>query len=446
MGKATGFMDYNRVGHKERPIAERIHDFHEFNTDLPTKERSRQGGRCMDCGVPFCQAGIVFDGKRMGCPLHNLIPEWNDMIYAGNREHALSRLLKTAPFPEFTGRVCPALCEVGCNCQHVGGSVTIRDNELYIIEYAFQNGLMEPNPPKKRSDKHIAVVGSGPAGLAAAYWLNKRGHNVEVYERDSKPGGLLMYGIPNMKLDKSVVARRINLMEAEGIVFHCDVNVGKDITMEQLTRQFDCVIMACGAQKPRAVRFEGEAKGVYYALDYLKPVVQQQVREIASAPSAKGKNVIVIGNGNTASDCVATAVRQGCKSVTQIIRKPRSAYGDEVDYAHAETDFLYGKDIRVFESNVKRVIADDDGHLTAVELSVAGELQTVPAEMLLIASGFSGTEDGNAAMLQADTSGKVLQAGDMKNGATLVVLALADGADAAARADEMLMGYTSLKR
>ena len=446
MGKKTGFMDYSRVGHKERPIEERVHDFNEFNISLPTVERARQGGRCMDCGVPFCQSGIVFYGKRMGCPLHNLIPEWNDMIYEGNREHALSRLLKTAPFPEFTGRVCPALCEVGCNCKDVGGSVTIRDNELYIIEYAFQNGMMEPRPPKKRSDKHVAVVGSGPAGLAAAYWRNKRGHNVEVYERDHKPGGLLMYGIPNMKLDKSVVARRISLMEAEGIVFHCGVNVGKDITVEQLAQQFDCVILCCGAQKPREVRFEGEAKGVYYALDYLKPVVQQQVREIASAPTAKDKHVIVIGNGNTASDCVATAVRQGCQSVTQIIRKPESAYGPEVDYAHAETEFLFGKDIRVFESNVKKVIADDNGDLTAVELSVAGEVQTIPADMLLIASGFSGTEDQNTAMFKADTTGKVLQAGDMKNGATLVVLALADGAEAAAKADEMLMGYTSLKR
>ncbi len=446
MGKTTGFMEYDRVGHRERPIEERIHDFREFNEMLPAKERSRQGARCMDCGVPFCQAGIVFDGKRMGCPLHNLIPEWNDMIFAGNREHALSRLLKTAPFPEFTGRVCPALCEAGCNCQHVGGSVTIRDNELYIIEYAFANGLMEPNPPKKRSDKHIAVVGAGPAGMAAAYWLNKRGHNVTVFERDSKPGGLLMYGIPNMKLDKSIVARRVALMEAEGIEFRCDVNVGVDVTMEQLTGRFDCVILACGTQKPRDVKFGGEARGVYYALDYLKPVVRQQVREIASAPTAKDKHVIVIGNGNTASDCVATAVRQGCKSVTQVIRKPKSAYGDEVDYAHAETDALYGKDIRVFEANVKNVLADDHGDLCAVELNVAGQVQTVPADLLLIASGFSGTEDYNAALAAGDTTGKVIVTGDMRRGATLVVLALADGADAAAKADELLMGYTSIKR
>ena len=185
-------MDYAPVGHKERPIAERVKDFNEFNLQLSWKERSQQGARCMDCGVPFCQSGIVFDGKRMGCPLNNLIPEWNDMIYLDNQEHALSRLLKTAPFPEFTGRVCPALCEAGCNCKYVSGSVTIRDNELYIIEYAFQNGLMEPNTPQNRSDKRIAVVGSGPAGLAAAYWLNKRGHSVVVYERDKRPGGLLM--------------------------------------------------------------------------------------------------------------------------------------------------------------------------------------------------------------------------------------------------------------
>ena len=445
MGKKTGFMDYARVGHKERPIAERVHDFDEFNLPLSWKERSNQGARCMDCGVPFCQAGIQFDGKRIGCPLHNLIPEWNDMIYLDNQEHALSRLLKTAPFPEFTGRVCPALCENGCNCKYVSGSVTIRDNELYIIEYAFQNGLMEPKPPVHHSDKRIAVVGSGPAGLAAAYWLNQRGHNVTVFERDKRPGGLLMYGIPNMKLDKAVVDRRIKLMEAEGITFRTGVNVGVDLPLEQLTAEYDCVILCCGAQKPRPVEFEGEANGVYYALDYLKPVTQALVGEIKSAPSAAGKNVIVIGNGNTASDCVATAVRQGCKSVTQIIRKPKSAYGPEVDYAHAETDEVFGKDIRRFESKVKQVIADKKGNLKAVVLNTPEGDVIVDCEMLLIASGFSGTEDYNDAMRKADATGKVLYAGDMRCGATLVVLAEAEGKEVAAQADEMLMGYTSLK-
>ena len=445
MGKKTGFMDYARVGHKERPIAERVHDFDEFNLPLSWKERSNQGARCMDCGVPFCQAGIQFDGKRIGCPLHNLIPEWNDMIYLDNQEHALSRLLKTAPFPEFTGRVCPALCENGCICNYVSGSVTIRDNELYIIEYAFQNGLMEPKPPVHHSDKRIAVVGSGPAGLAAAYWLNQRGHNVTVFERDKRPGGLLMYGIPNMKLDKTVVERRIKLMEAEGITFRTGVNVGVDLPLEQLTAEYDCVILCCGAQKPRSVEFEGEANGVYYALDYLKPVTQALVGEIKSAPSAAGKNVIVIGNGNTASDCVATAVRQGCKSVTQIIRKPKSAYGPEVDYAHAETDEVFGKDIRRFESKVKQVIADKKGNLKAVVLNTPEGDVIVDCEMLLIASGFSGTEDYNDAMRKADATGKVLYAGDMRCGATLVVLAEAEGKEVAAQADEMLMGYTSLK-
>ena len=445
MGKKTGFMDYARVGHKERPIAERVHDFDEFNLPLSWKERSNQGARCMDCGVPFCQAGIQFDGKRIGCPLHNLIPEWNDMIYLDNQEHELSRLLKTAPFPEFTGRVCPALCENGCNCKYVSGSVTIRDNELYIIEYAFQNGLMEPKPPVHHSDKRIAVVGSGPAGLAAAYWLNQRGHNVTVFERDKRPGGLLMYGIPNMKLDKTVVDRRIKLMEAEGITFRTGVNVGVDLPLEQLTAEYDCVILCCGAQKPRPVEFEGEANGVYYALDYLKPVTQALVGEIKSAPSAAGKNVIVIGNGNTASDCVATAVRQGCKSVTQIIRKPKSAYGPEVDYAHAETDEVFGKDIRRFESKVKQVIADKKGNLKAVVLNTPEGDVIVDCEMLLIASGFSGTEDYNDAMRKADATGKVLYAGDMRCGATLVVLAEAEGKEVAAQADEMLMGYTSLK-
>ena len=444
MGKKTGFMEYSRMPHGERPIAERVKDFQEFTLTLSPKERARQGARCMDCGVPFCQAGIVFDGQRMGCPLHNLIPEWNDMVYQGNPEHALSRLLKTAPFPEFTGRVCPALCENGCNCQHVGGSVSIKDNELYIIEYAFQNGLMEPHPPQTRSDKRIAVVGSGPAGLSAAYFLNHRGHSVTVYERDKRPGGLLLYGIPNMKLDASVVARRVALMEAEGVTFKTKVNVGTDVTLEQLTTDYDCVILACGAQKPRPVEFEGEAKGVYYALDYLKPVVQSQIGERKTAPSAQGKHVVVIGNGNTASDCVATAVRQGCKSVTQIIRKPESAYGPETDYAHAETEELFGKDIRKFSSKVKQVLADKKGNLKSVVLTTDQGEETIPAEMLLIASGFSGTEDENAALAEA-ASEKVIVAGDMRMGATLVVLALADGKAAAARADELLMGYTSLK-
>lgn len=444
MGKKTGFMEHDRMGHLERPVVERVQDFHEFNLGLSSRERERQGARCMDCGVPFCQAGIVFDKTRMGCPLHNLIPEWNDMIYLGNPDHALSRLLKTAPFPEFTGRVCPALCENGCNCQHVGGSVAIKDNELYIIEYAFENGLMEPHPPVDRSEKHIAVVGSGPAGLSAAYWLNRRGHSVTVYERDQRAGGLLLYGIPNMKLDQSVVARRIALMEAEGIVFKTGVNVGVDVTIDSLMSEYDCVILACGAQKPRPVEFEGKAKGVYYALDYLKPVVQAQIGEIKTAPSAKDKNVVVIGNGNTASDCVATAVRQGCKSVTQIIRKPESAYGSEIDYAHAETNEVFGKDIRKFSSKVKQVVTDKKGELKSVVLSTESGEETIPAEMLLIASGFSGTEDYNASMEQQGGE-KLIVAGDMRMGATLVVLALADGRTAAAQADELLMGYTSLK-
>lgn len=445
MGKTTGFLDYARMDCPTRPPLVRLGDFTPFHEALPLPLRREQGGRCMDCGVPFCQAGIQFDGKRIGCPLHNLIPEWNDMIYLDNQEHALSRLLKTAPFPEFTGRVCPALCENGCNCKYVSGSVTIRDNELYIIEYAFQNGLMEPKPPVHHSDKRIAVVGSGPAGLAAAYWLNQRGHNVTVFERDKRPGGLLMYGIPNMKLDKTVVDRRIKLMEAEGITFRTGVNVGVDLPLEQLTAEYDCVILCCGAQKPRPVEFEGEANGVYYALDYLKPVTQALVGEIKSAPSAAGKDVIVIGNGNTASDCVATAVRQGCKSVTQIIRKPKSAYGPEVDYAHAETDEVFGKDIRRFESKVKQVIADKKGNLKAVVLNTPEGDVIVDCEMLLIASGFSGTEDYNDAMRKADATGKVLYAGDMRCGATLVVLAEAEGKEVAAQADEMLMGYTSLK-
>lgn len=251
MGKVTGFMEYARKERPQRPPEERLKDFAPFQGVLPERSRRRQGGRCMDCGVPFCQAGIVLDGQRLGCPLHNLIPEWNDLLFSGNEEEALSRLLKTNCFPEFTGRVCPALCERACVCGVIGAPVTIRDNELSIIEYAFENGLMIPCPPQSRSGKHIAVVGSGPAGLAAAYYLNRRGHSVTVFERDLTPGGLLTYGIPAMKLPKYVIKRRVSMMEQEGVQFKTGRALQAETDAKALAEGFDLTIFCCGAQAPR---------------------------------------------------------------------------------------------------------------------------------------------------------------------------------------------------
>ena len=267
----------------------------------------------MDCGVPFCQAGVTFDGALLGCPLHNLIPEWNDLLWNGNYEGALQRLLKTSPFPEFTARVCPALCEKACVCGRVSQPVTVRENELAIIEYAFENDLMQPMPPAARSDKRIAVVGSGPAGLSAAYYLNRRGHHVTVFERDPLPGGLLTYGIPEMKLPKQIVARRISLLEQEGVVFRTNCCVGRDLSPEALAAEFDLAIFCCGAQQPRPLPF-AEAGGVFYALDYLRASAQALLAQAEPAVTAAGKHVVLVGAGDSASDCISVALRQGCRS------------------------------------------------------------------------------------------------------------------------------------
>ena len=251
MGKPTGFLDYARMDCPARSAEARVADWAPLDLPLSEKNRRRQSGRCMDCGVPFCQAGVTFDGALLGCPLHNLIPEWNNLLWNGNYEGALQRLLKTSPFPEFTARVCPALCEKACVCSRVSQPVTVRENELAIIEYAFENDLMQPMPPAARSDKRIAVMGSGPAGLSAAYYLNRRGHHVTVFERDPLPGGLLTYGIPEMKLPKRIVTRRISLLEQEGVVFRTNCCVGRDLSPEALAAEFDLAIFCCGAM-PRS--------------------------------------------------------------------------------------------------------------------------------------------------------------------------------------------------
>ncbi len=449
MGKATGFMDYQRVENAERNPAERIADYEEFHIGLNEKSRIEQSGRCMDCGVPFCQAPIVYHGQRQGCPLRNLIPEWNDMLWSGNKSHALSRLLKMNCFPEFTGRVCPALCEKACTCHFIGEPVTIRDNELYLIEFAFENGFMVPHPPQTRSGKKIAVIGSGPAGLAAAHYLNRRGHEVTVFERDQRPGGLLMYGIPNMKLPKEIVERRIRFMEQEGIVFRTGVDVGRDLSAAELQDQFDAVILCCGAQKPREVPFEGTVEnGICYALDYLKSATLALQKQPHADLSAAGKKVVVVGAGDSASDCVATAIRQGCEDLVQMIRKPASWYKDTPeDYAHAEAYARFGRDVRLFESRVTEVLPSEAGNLEAVIFTTAnGEQEMMEADLLIIASGFSGCEDYITAFSQEFHSDKgVFVAGDMKSGSSLVVLAMADGKQAAIEADKYLMGYTNME-
>ena len=486
MGKATGFLEFDRSDRPEAAFLERIEDFNEFHGELSQSERKKQGGRCMNCGVPFCQSSY-------GCPLHNLIPEWNDEVWCGNQAHALSRLLKTNNFPEFTGRVCPALCENACVCgmDDRSRSVSVRDNELDIIEYAWSHGLMEPAPPAVRTGKKVAVVGSGPAGLAAADQLNKRGHLVTVYERDIRPGGLLMYGIPNMKLDKSVVERRIRKMELEGIEFVTGVNVGTYLPGEKLTEEYDTVLLACGARVPRHVDAADESvPGVFQAMAFLTDntkalllsakertggnipygsLYQSGIRgSHAPAIRARGKHVVIIGNGDTATDCVATAVRQGAASVTQLVRKPKPEEKDRIwpckdtkerkDYGHLEAAAVYGHDPRMYQSTVKELVKDDKGALCAVIVKQADTEVTLPADLLLIAAGFSGAEKKSAETfgLSLNEKGrlgcsgyhtddpKIFAAGDMRLGATLVVTAISEGRAAAKAIDEYLEGYTNL--
>ena len=443
MGKATGFMEYERLELPLRYPAERVKDYAPLQLPVSDKNRRRQSGRCMDCGVPFCQAGVQFEGQFLGCPLHNLIPEWNALLYSGNYPAALARLLKTNCFPEFTGRVCPALCERACTCGMIGQSVTIHDNERAIIDYAFDNDLMQPVLPAAHSGKTVAVVGSGPAGLAAAYYLNRRGHQVTVFERDSVPGGLLSYGIAPMKLPQAVVERRVRLMQDEGVSFQTNCDVGRDVSAAFL-QGFDLVIFACGAQKPRALSWPTQAKsGVYYALDFLKAASEARLEGLESEITAKGKPVVIVGAGDSASDCVAICLRQGCRDIHQLIRRPASSYPGALDYAHEESQAVFGRDIRRFETQIEDLVCGEDGGLAAVR-TVAGE--TLEAQLLIIASGFSGCEDYALDAYEALKAAgvPVLQAGDMACGASLVVHAIASGKKAAAEADRRLMGYTNI--
>ena len=463
MGKTTGFLEYVRQDDRNRAPEERVHDWEEFHLALPAKERQEQGGRCMNCGVPYCQAGMMFEGKTFGCPLHNLIPEWNDMIFAGNQPHGLSRLLKTNNFPEFTGRVCPAPCEQACICGIYGDAVTIRDNERYIIEEAFASKAVKRRRPPQWSGKKVAVIGSGPAGLAVADQLNHRGHSVTVIEREAHPGGLLTYGIPNMKLPKDVVKRRVDLMTDEGVSFVCGVDAAEPKTAQRLLKEYDAVVLCCGSETPRPLGLDTQGvTGVYFGTEYLKAAVQRhQFGESPAIPTAEGRDVVIIGTGDTASDCVATALREGAASVTQLVRRPESDYRKNgqlpTDYAHEEALAVTGRDPRRFGVQVKDLVKDENGSLTAI---VTTDGDTLPCQLLIGATGFAGcradvcaafgveagktvaTEEGHF----ATSAEKVFTAGDMRRGQSLVVWAIAEGRAAAAEVDGYLMGYTNLMR
>ena len=463
MGKPTGFLDYRRA---ERPVEDpalRVGSFREFHGELTEDERQAQGARCMNCGVPFCQSDF-------GCPLHNLVPEWNDEVFHGNWDHALSRLMRTNNFPEFTGRVCPALCESACVCGLYGEApISVRDNELAVIEYAYAHGLVKPHIPEVRTERQVAVVGSGPAGLAVADQLNHRGHSVTVIERDDRPGGLLMYGIPNMKLDKSVIARRLARMETEGVSFVTGTDVTANGTAQRLLQEYDAVVLCCGARAARDVPVEGrDAAGVYQAMDYLTESTRSLLEGRPRTIDAAGKNVVVIGNGDTATDCVATAIRQGAASVTQLVRKPAPAgpgpswpyhvRSGAPDYGQEEAIAKYGHDPRLYSTQAKKLVTDEAGALTAILAETAGQEVTIPAELLLIAAGFSGAEAGPAQAfgLELDEKGrlgdgayrtsvpKVFSAGDMRRGASLVAIAIAEGRACAKEVDRFLEGYTNL--
>jgi glutamate synthase (NADPH) small chain len=489
MGKPTGFMEFPRTVPLNRHPRERIHDWNEFHDHLPEATLRQQGARCMDCGVPFCHTGKLIEGLATGCPLHNLIPEWNDLVFRGRWREALDRLHLTNNFPEFTGRVCPAPCEGSCVLGINEPAVTIKNIEVSIVDKGFAEGWIVPDPPKVRTGKRVAVVGSGPAGLAAAAELNKAGHTVTVFERADRIGGLLTYGIPQMKLEKQIVDRRVKLLADEGVKFVTNTEVGKTFPTEKLKSDFDAVVLAGGATLARDLPVEGRGlKGVHYAMEFLtlatKSLLDSGLRD-GKYISAKDKHVIVIGGGDTGTDCVGTSMRHGCKSLVQleILPKPPLDRASDnpwpqwpkvykLDYGQEEAAAVFGADPRQYAVSTKRFLADGNGHVRAIQVvdikrvtgpngaprfeEVPGTERELPADLVLLAMGFLGPERegmlnelgvkldprGNVAVdAQKMTSAPgIFAAGDMSRGQSLIVWAIAEGRDAAKGVDRYLMG------
>ena len=495
MGKPTGFLEVERQTISELEPKERIKNWKEFKVHPADEHLRNQGSRCMDCGTPFCHTGHIVSGMASGCPINNLIPEFNDLVYRGRWKEALDRLHKTHNFPEFTGRVCPAPCEGSCVLGVIEPPVTIKNIECSIIDRGWEEGWVTPRPPQKRTGKTVAVIGSGPAGLACADQLNQAGHEVTVYERADRIGGLLMYGIPNMKLDKEeVVQRRVDLMAAEGVKFVTGCEVGKDITSNELKKKFNAVVFCTGATKPRDLPIPGrDLNGVHFAMEFLTGNTKHQLDHAfdGSVPSinAKGKEVVVIGGGDTGTDCVGTSIRHGAKSVIQleILPKPpetRQANNPwpewpkvyKMDYGQEEAAALQGQDPRTYLVMTERFIDDGKGNLAGLEIidiewdrNEQGQFipvkkedtrRTIPAQLVTLAMGFLGPEEtaGNQLGLETDQRSNikaehekyttnvkgVFAAGDCRRGQSLVVWAINEGRGAAREVDRYLMGVTQL--
>lgn len=489
MGKPTGFMEYNRQNALYREPLERIQDWKEISSLPPEESLMNQAARCMDCGVPFCQNGSVIGGMTTGCPIFNLIPEWNDLVYRGKWKEAYERLSKTNPFPEFTGRACPAPCEAGCVASLYESSVTIKNIELAIIEKAFEEGWVKPQIPKERTGFKIAVVGSGPAGLACAHELNKYGHSVTVIERSDRIGGLLTYGIPKMKIEQYVVDRRIKLMEQSGISFLTHVEVGKNYSIERLREEFDAIVLCIGSTKPRDIEVKGRnLKGIHFAMDFLhantKSLLDSNLKN-GQFISAEGKDVVVIGGGDTAVDCIATCIRQNCKSVVQFDiypKRPEERAQDnpwpqypmvyKLEYGQQEAFAKFGHDPRMFATTALEFIGDEEGKLVAIKsvgmkttLNEKGEKvrqpvpdteQIISAQLALIAIGFEGPELQLFKCLNLDAkeirnSGSyqtnidnIFVAGDARRGQSLIVWAIQEGKEAAKSCHEYITNKVNL--
>jgi glutamate synthase (NADPH) small chain len=493
MGKPTGFLEYLRELPSELLPGQRVAHWDEFHLPMDETKLQTQGARCMDCGIPFCHTGKTLNNMASGCPINNLIPEWNDLVYRGLWQEALDRLHKTNNFPEFTGRVCPAPCEGACVLGINNPPVTIKNIEVSIIDKGWEEGWVIPEPPAKRTGKTVAIVGSGPAGLSAAAQLNKAGHLVTVYEREDRPGGLLMYGIPNMKLDKkNVVLRRIELLEKEGVKFVCNTEIGKDLPAQQLLNDYDSIILCTGATKPRDLPIEGrDLTGIYFAMDFLTANTKKVLDQDGDVNfiSAQGKDVVIIGGGDTGTDCVGTSIRHGCNSVIQleIMPKPPLERADDnpwpefpklykLDYGQEEAMAKFGHDPRRYLTTATKFEGDEKGNLKAVHTvqvkwekdqsgrfnlkQIEGTEQILPAQLVLLAMGFLGPEQPllDSLNLERDPRSnikaeygkyitsipKVFAAGDCRRGQSLVVWAFNEGREVARECDRFLMGYTDL--